>query len=379
MKVFDGHLHTFRFKVPMRESIDLFKRQFERFHVEKMTFLALPLDALPGKVEFDKTDRIDNLRVMYFKSVFSPNAYAYAGLEYIGLDSKDKKAVAQSLLEQVKEYKRVGYDGMKMYEGHPNHRKLLGYPLYDEIFDEYYNYCEKENFPIIMHLANPAYMWEEDKVSDYWKARGCYFDETYPTFAQFHEEILKRLEKNPKLNFTLAHWGFLTYNKTAAEKFMSYENTKLDVCPGGDNFFNILADKEYWLPFLEKYADRITYGTDSYNFEYDNEENWLRATGNRPLLVQNFLTGKLTDEFDYLGRKYNGAGLTKETQEKILYENLNKMLGEPKEIDYDYLIAKCEKMIQTVDENSLDRYNLWCMKNDFESMKKGAFAYDKEF
>ncbi|MBQ8658067.1 MAG: amidohydrolase family protein [Clostridia bacterium] len=375
MKVFDGHLHTFRFKVPMRESIDLFKRQFERFNVEKMTFLALPCDACPGRVEWAHTDEIDNIRVMYFKSVFSPNAYAYAGLEYKRLNTKDKKAVAADLLRQVKEYKRVGYDGMKMYEGHPNHRKLLGYPLYDEIFDPYYDYCEKEGFPILMHLANPDYMWEADKVSDYWKARGCYFDETYLTFHQFHEEILKRLEKNPKLNFTLAHWGFLTYDKVAAEKFMSYENTKLDVCPGGENFFNILADKGYWIPFIEKYADRITYGTDSYNFEYDNEENWLRATGNRPLLAQNFLTGKLSDEFDYIGRKYTGAGLTKRTQEKILYENLAKLLGESNAIDYDHFIARCEKMLETVDENSLDRYNLWCMKNDFESMKKGTFYW----
>ena len=373
MKVFDGHLHTFKFKVPVRESIDLFKTQFERFNVEKMTFLALPLDALPGKLEWGQTDEIDNIRVIYFKSVFAPNAYAYAGLEYKGLDVKDKKAVAQSLLEQVKDYKKVGYDGMKMYEGHPNHRKLLGYPLYDEIFDPYYDYCEKEGLPILMHLANPAYMWEEEKVSDYWKARGCYFDETYPTFAQFHEEIFKRLEKNPKLNFTLAHWGFLTYDKQSAEKFMSYENTKLDVCPGGDNFFNISEDKEYWIPFIEKYADRITYGTDSYNFEYDNEETWSRATGVRPVLVQKFLTTGLNDEHEYIGRKYTGAGLTKVTQEKILYENLNKMLGSPNVIDYDYFINKCEKLLQIADENSLDKYNLWCMKNDFAEMKKGTF------
>ena len=179
MKKFDGHLHTFRFKVPVRESIGLFKRQFKRFNVERMTFLALPCDAVPGRVEWDKTDLLENLRVMYFKSVFSPNGYAYAGLEYNAVDVKDKAALSEELLRQVKEYKRVGFDGMKMYEGHPNHRKLLGYPLYDEVFDKYFDYCEKENFPIIMHLANPAYMWEEDKVDDYWKARGCFFDETY--------------------------------------------------------------------------------------------------------------------------------------------------------------------------------------------------------
>jgi predicted TIM-barrel fold metal-dependent hydrolase len=291
------------------------------------------------------------------------------------LDTSDKQAVAQDLLRQVQEYQKQGYDGMKMYEGHPNHRKLLGYPLYDEIFDPYFDYCEKTGYPIIMHLSNPAYMWEADKVSDYWKARGCYFDETYPTFAQFHEEILKRMEKNPKLNFTLAHWGFLTWDKVSAEKFMSYENTKLDVCPGGDNFFNVLADKEYWIPFIEKYSKRIVYGTDSYNFEYDTEENWWKATGHRPSLVQNFFTTGLNDTHDYIGSAYTGIGISKDKQEDILYNNLANMLGEPKQIDYDFFIKKCEELLKTVDENSLDRYNLWCMMHDFKSMKEGTFTY----
>lgn len=377
MKIFDGHLHTFRFKVSVRESIDLFKRQFKRFNVEKMTFLALPCDAVPGRVEWDKTDRLDNIRAMYFKAVFSPHGYAYAGLEYKGLDVTDKKAVADDLLRQVKEYKKVGYDGMKMYEGHPNHRKLLGYPLYDEVFDKYFDYCEKTGYPIIMHLANPAYMWDESKVDEYWRARGCFFDDTYLAFDQFHEEIFKRLDKNPKLNFTLAHWGFLTYNKEAAEKFMSYENTKLDVCPGGECFMAINQDEKYWVPFIEKYADRITYGTDSYNFEYDKEESWVRATGNRPNLVNKFFL--TTDEFEYLGEKCKGIGLKKEYCEKIFFDNLYNMLGEPQAIDYDYLIDKCDKLLQTVDPESLDRYNLWCMKNDLESIKDGVFVYDKEF
>lgn len=372
MKAFDGHLHTFRFKVGIRESIGLFKRQFERFNVEKMTFLALPCDVVPGRVEWDKTDLLDNIRVMYFKSVFSPNGYAYAGLEYKDLDVKDKNAVAQDLLRQVKLYREVGYDGMKMYEGHPNHRKLLGYPLYDEIFDPYFDYCEEVGFPIIMHLANPAYMWEEDKVDDYWKARGCFFDESYLPFDEFHNEILKRMEKNPKLKFTLAHLGSLTYNKDKAEKFMSFENTMLDVCPGGENFYEMYKDEAYWKSFIEKYQDRITYGTDSYNFEYDNEENWLRATGARPSFVQNFFT--TTDEFYLYGTKYKGFGMKKEVCEKIFYANLCNLLGEPKAIDYDYFIEKCEKLMERFDRDTLDGTNLWCMKNDFESMKKGVFV-----
>ena len=40
-------------------------------------------------------------------------------------------------------------------------------------------------------------------------------------------------------------------------------------------------------------------------------------------------------------------------------------------IDYDYFIEKCAKLLENESRDTLDGYNLWCMKNDFESMKKG--------
>ena len=101
----------------------------------------------------------------------------------------------------------------------------------------------------------------------------------------------------------------MTFNKEMAEKFMSFENTKLDICPGGDNFIEVLKDKEFWIPFIEKYSDRMFYGTDSYNFEYDNEENWTRATDNRPSMVQTFFS--TNNEFQYGGKTYRGIKLAK--------------------------------------------------------------------
>ena len=374
-KIFDGHLHTFRFKVPVRESIDLFKRQFERFGVEKGTFLALPCDPAYGRTGLEVTDPIDNVRAMYFKAVFAPNFYAYAGLEYAHLDLTDKKAVADDLLRQVQEYKAMGFDGMKMYEGHPNMRMVLGYSLDDEVYDKYYDFCEKEGFPILMHLANPPYMWVKEMVSEYWRNRGCYFDPAiFPTFEDFHTEILKRLEKNPNLKFALAHWGFMTFNKPALEKFMSYPNTILDVCPGGDNFTEAGKDTEYYKEFLEKYADRITYGTDSYNFEYDKEETWLRGTGARPTLVQTFFN--TDEEFAYAGSTIKGIKVSEETKEKIFYQNLCDLLGEPNAINFDYFIGKCVALIKAFEPKDFEYYNLWCMKNDFEEMRdKGYLPY----
>ena len=375
MRKFEGHIHTFLFKIPIRDSLHLFQREFDRFGVEKATFLSIPCEPVPGKIGFDQTDRLDNIRVMYHKAAFSPNGYAYAGLEYCDLDLQDTGALSQALLEQVKRYKQLGYDGMKMFEGHPNTRKCIGYPLDHEVFDPYFDFCEKENYPIIMHVANPPEHWDTANVSDYWKGRGCCFDDSYPTFDELLHEVLRRLDKNPKLNFTLAHFGFLTSRKEIAEKYMSYPNTKLDICPGSEYVFNMLKDTDYWVPFIEKYVDRFFYGTDCYTFEYDNEENWLRLTGMRPNLVERFFT--TSDTHDYLGNPYRGIGLKEELCQKIFYDNLANMLGQPKPIDFDYFIGKCEEFLQTEPAETLEHYNLWCMLNDFRSMKNGEFDFKR--
>ena len=82
----------------------------------------------------------------------------------------------------------------------------------------------------------------------------------------------------------------------------------------------------------------------------------------------------MVGEYDYIGRKYTGIGLREELRQKIFYDNLNDMMGKPNTIDYDYFIAKCEKLLENADPESLDRYNLWCMKHDFTSMKNGVFV-----
>ena len=384
-KVFEGHAHQMFYnnKIPVRESVTIFKRQFKINEIVKVRFLALPCHGRPERenlkgIGFDETERIDNTRAMYFKCAFSPNGYAFAGLEYDKVDLKDKKATAQELLRQVKEYKRVGFDGMKMYEGHPNVRLLIGYPLDDEIFDLYYDFCEKEGFPIIMHLTNSPNMWDINKISQNWINRGCYFDERFPSFDELQEELMRVLAKFPKLKFTLAHFGFLTFApKERVERFFSYENTMLDVTPGGSNFFNITADEEYWVPFIKKHIDKFTYGTDLYNYRYMDEKYFMHTTTNRTKLVRQFFEG--TGEYEYQKKKYRGIGLEKEELEKLYHDNLYNLLKEPNKVDYDYFINKCDEVINDFDPCHMENYNIWCMKNDFTSLKEhGYIEYFKE-
>ena len=384
-KVFEGHTHQMYYnnKMPVRESVTLYKKAFKLTDVERVRFLALPCHARPErenlrKIGFDETEHIDNTKAMYFKCAFSPKRYAYAGIEYDKVDFNDKKAGAKEILRQVKEYKRVGFDGMKMFEGHPNTRYMIGCPLDDEIFDPFYDFCEKEGFPIIMHLTNSPDMWDINKISAYWIGRGCYFDERFPSFDQMQEEIIRMLEKHPKLKFTLAHFGFLTFApKQRVEKFISFENTMLDVTPGGENYFNILKDKEYWIPFIKKHIDRFTYGTDMYNTLYDNARCFEISVTRRPTLVRQFF--ETTKEYEYSGKKYCGIGLEQTELDKLYYDNLYNLLKEPNKVDYDYFIAKCDQVIKEFKADHLEHHNIWCMKNDFISMKeKGYIDYFKD-
>ena len=73
LKVFEGHLH-FTFKVPVRESVEIFKQEFKETGTEKFCFLSIPSHGATGN------DILQNTKALYYKTMFSPNAYAYAGL-----------------------------------------------------------------------------------------------------------------------------------------------------------------------------------------------------------------------------------------------------------------------------------------------------------
>ncbi len=385
MKIFEGHIHHMlsKNKVSVRESVRLYQKQFKMHNVVKACFLAFPTHARPERdnlpaITLKECDRVDNTKAMYFKSVFSPNGYAYAGLEYDKVDLTDKKATAEELLRQVTEYKRVGFDGIKMNEGNPNTRAVLDCPLDDEIFDLFYEFCEREGFPIIMHLTNNPDMWDLTKIRPNWLALGRYYDERFPSFDQMQEEVMRVLEKFPKLKFTLAHFGFLTFApKSRLEKFISYENTMLDVTPGGDNYFNILDDKEYWIPFIKKHIDRFVYGSDMYNTNFSNSNYYENSLQNRANLVKRFFS--TTDEYEYTKKNYRGIGLEKDMLEKLFHDNLYNLLKEPNAVDYDYFINKCDELIKDFEPWHIENLNLFSMKNDFISLRdKGYIEFFKE-
>ena len=338
-KVYDVHVH-FLFEIPLDETIEIFKEEFAVTGTEKYAFLSIP-----HEVESDKksiyTDYMQNIKALYLKKEFSPNSYAFAGL--IHPDSYDDiEAVADEFLRQVKEYVSVGFDGIKMLEGYPSLLKLRNIPLDSPVYDKFYAFCEENEIPIISHIANPAENWDITRASKQAIEAGRVYDDTYPTKGEITAQTFRVMEKFPKLRLALAHCGFLAYDIKEAERFMAhFENTILDITPGGEQLLIMSRDWETWKSFVEKYHDRIIYGTDYYAFP--KNENWKVSFTRRPQLIRDLFE---TDEVHfYIDKKFKGINLDRKLRDKIYRENFMCFLGNPKKLDENWLVMQTEKVL----------------------------------
>ena len=365
-KVYDGHVHTLM-RVPVRESVEIFKKEFEELGVTKANFASCPLST---KAHTDM-DKLQNIKCLYYKAVFSPNAYAFCDLDHDFDMPYEQKA--DFFLAQAKENLANGYDGYKILEGMPTCIKKTGFMIDDMVYDKLFGYLEEVGAPVLMHLGHPKYFWDPNKCSEYWKNRGCYYGEGtgYPDWLDIINSAFTLLDRHPNLKLTLAHFGFMGDDYDLAEKFMSYKNTMFDVTPGGEQILCMLRNPELkpkWYNFIIKYSDRIKYGTDLYNFDYTNEADWKRAFHMRPDFIRNVF--EYDTEASYADEKFKGFKIPKEYRDKIYRENLIKELGDPTPINFDWALAKVKELRKEFsDTETLDGYDLMCMEHDFNSIK----------
>ncbi len=338
-KVYDIHIH-YNFDIPMPEMVKIFKEEFKETGTEKFCFLSLPHHA-NGKDKLFVNEN-QNIKGLFLKHAFSPNAYAFAGLIHPQNEISNKEH-AELYYNQVVEYSKVGYDGIKMLEGHPSLRQAIGIALDDKVYDKFYSYLEQIQMPIIMHLADPEGSWNMATASEDAKALGRTYCDGFPSKQQLTDEVFGVLEKHPKLKLGLAHFGFMSYDINVAERFLSFENTFFDITPGGEQLIEMTKNWDKWLAFFIKNQDRIVYGTDYYAFPKVDETRWLKAVHLRPDFVRRFF--ETDGEYEYLGAAFKGVKLEKPLRDKIYRDNFMALLGEPKPIDKNYFKKEIERLL----------------------------------
>jgi len=215
------------------KNVPLILKYMKDCQIEKMILLGTPdyTFYLNLKYGFTGIDE-NNEEIIKISKEYPDNFIALCTIDPF---DKDK-------LEKLKKYMAGGAKGLTLWNGHGFfHDHFLNLPLDDPGMMEIYKYCEEEKIPILYHINSSR-----------------------PYFKQF-EKILKTF---PNLVVLAPHFVLTSRNLNFLTRLLDdYPNLYTDVSFGHPDFqvagFERISNNiENFRKFVQKYRDRITFGTD---------------------------------------------------------------------------------------------------------------------
>jgi len=172
-------------------------------------------------------------------------------------------------VEQLREARKAGACGMKVFKqwglGYRNadgSLVRLDDPRWDPIWEE----CGKLGFPILMHTADPSAFFEPidarnerfEELSR--RPQWAFPPDRFPTRDELLQARLRVVARHPQTRFIAAHLGNDGEDlQQAAQWLESYPNLLLEIA----SRISELGRQPYSAKeFLERYSDRILFGTD---------------------------------------------------------------------------------------------------------------------
>lgn len=265
-----------------------------------------------------------------------------------------EKNTAELYLEQAKFRVAAGCDGFKSLDGRVCTYENVGCKLSDPITDLYYDYLEKNNIPITMHLKGPNQIFDKDSIIYAGEEK---HEEYKKIVKDIDDDIAEVLRKFPKLTLICAHFNFDSDNLDKAEKMLTeYENVYFDLTP--DIFmyydFNKVPEKEM-RAFFKRNQDKIIFGTDLYLQPYEED---IPVHTN---VIREYFESEKSEFLDGFGIK--PLPMDDEFLKKIYYENFERVAGaQPKKVDYKLAIEECNHL--------LSDYRSWLNDRDIDTLTK---------
>lgn len=343
-QMIDNHLH-------IRGGFDDIDQLFAAMNKIAEPFSAVTVLSIP---QFDYDSIGQNAVYLLYKAMNPEKTFAFAGLDYhvpgtFGTDH-DFKGQAERLLN-------MGFDGIKMIEGKPSVRKIIGnIPLDSPLYDEFYAYLEENRVPILSHVADPEESWDIDKSTRFAKDNNWFYgDRTYVGKEDLYEEVERVLEKFPRLNITFAHFYFLSNELERAAEFLeNWPNVYFDLTPGSEMYVNFAKCPDKWHDFFMKYQDRIIFGTDNGWGTDTPHENKVAEANDKVGWMRRFL--ETEDKFI---NKWNmniaGIGLEKKALEKIYATNYMRFAGnKPKQVNLKLAQEYSKEMMESLNRFIVD-------------------------
>jgi len=275
-------------------------------------FQAVNIMALPS---YDGRDVSQNIMIALYK-LRHPDFYAHGGLFYDVYPVPAVMTEGMDPLTQYKEMMKIGFDGIKMEEGKPTEIKEIGRTLDEPLYEDYFAQIEKDGTSLYCHVNDPDINWDVNRIPRECLENGGFYDDTYPSYEEIYECVLRVLERHPALKVTFTHFFFMSEDPERLEKiFAKYPGVCVDLTPGIEMYGGFEKRHDFYYDFFNRYADRILYGTDANDGRIDNA--WFASD-----LVYDFLTTER--KFDVAGHQFRGLNLPEETTEKILWKNFFK-------------------------------------------------------
>ena len=245
----DGHMHAY---APKADTYRVF---------DKMVSLGVT-DAALLAYTYIETGIDNNIVCLHYKADYQKMRLRTFGGLYYDPDLNNSiipfKEQAELLLE-------MGCDGIKFLDMKPNYNLYCGCNMDDPVYDAMYDMLEAREIPLVCHIADPSAFWHRERMKPSAVAMGwCFEDPKFLTQQQCFDSLLHRLEKNPKLKLSLAHFGFLTERLELCHRICeTYPNVLFDLAPAWEIFADFGRDVRGWRDFFQKYNHRILYGTDT--------------------------------------------------------------------------------------------------------------------
>jgi len=282
-----------------------------------------------------------NALAILFKARHPRTTFAFGGLSYNFPGRTNERL---DYAEQARRLLAMGFDGIKMIEGKPSMRKMTRLPLSARVYDRFYALMEGRQTPILLHLGDPEGFWDKAYVEK-WSIpeEWTYIDGTFPARETLYAELENVLGRFPRLQLTLAHFGFLSADPQKAAQFLDrHPSVCLDLTPGTEMYDNFTLQPAAWRSFFTRYPDRILLGTDNGYDAGGSVEEFAQRASKHVECIRQFL--ETDGPFSAWGRpELHGLQLRRDVLEKIYAGNFRRRVAAaPKDVNPRRARAYCD-------------------------------------
>lgn len=303
--VIDMHSHPY---AETREDLDQWVKNMDDVGIEKTIVLTQAHGAA-----FDS--------LVDFFSPYEHRFELWCGFDYKGYDKPGFGPDAVAELERcyrkgAKGVGELGDKGKGLFYCEP---EAFGMHADDPRMDPLFEKCAELNLPVNIHVAEPKWMYEKmDSTNDGLMNAYNWRLDNKPDIVG-HNGMIDILEqtvkRHPNTTFIACHYANCSYDLSKIAALLDqYPNLHLDISA---RYAEVSAIPRHTREFIEKYQDRLVYGTDmSYNID-----------------MYRFTLRILESKDEHIYSRYNtyhwplhGLGLSDEVLKKLYRDNALKII-----------------------------------------------------